>query len=122
MSIFVERENVYTCQKCGGYTVTVDVEEGVTPFMIICRAKPKVGAMDKILRDGGIIIRKRHKDEFECDGEAHSAFYPKGPRPMHIPAPAWEWYKPIGDAYKKLSVAMKEHVDQGGLDLRVKQP
>src|SRR3974377_965449 len=30
-------ENVYTCRKCGGHTVTVDRDEGVTPFMIGCR-------------------------------------------------------------------------------------
>jgi len=28
------RENVYTCPKCHGHTVTVDVDEGVTPLTI----------------------------------------------------------------------------------------
>mgnify|MGYP005831713865 CR=1 FL=1 len=89
------RENVYTCQKCGGYTVTVDADEGTTPFMIGCRAK-------------GIGV---------CDGTAYSAFYPEGPRPKHIPAPAWKWVRPTGEAYEKLSPAMKEYVDMGGLEL-----
>lgn len=33
------RINVYVCRKCGGHTVTVDVDDGVTPFMIGCHAK-----------------------------------------------------------------------------------
>lgn len=49
---------------------------------------------------------------------AESAFYPKGPRPAHIPAPSWEWYKPDAEEYKFISGAMKEHVDMGGLMLR----
>lgn len=28
------RINVYICEKCGGHTTTVDVDEGVTPFMM----------------------------------------------------------------------------------------
>jgi hypothetical protein len=54
------RINVYTCQKCGGKTVTIDVHD----------------------------------------------------------MPQFEWFKPIGSEYNKLSRAMKEHVDKGGLDLR----
>jgi hypothetical protein len=92
-----QRENVYTCQKCGGFTVTVDVDEGVTPFMLRCRASGREG---------------------DCDGTAYSAMYPEGPRPKHIPPPAWEWFKPTGSEYRKLSAAMKEHVDRGGLDIR----
>jgi hypothetical protein len=56
--------------------------------------------------------------EGDCDGWATSAMYPKGPRPPHIPPPAWEWYKPTGADYDKLPPAMKEHVDSGGLDIR----
>jgi len=92
-----QRENVYVCQKCGGLTVTVDIDEGVTPFMLKCRASGKEG---------------------DCDGFAQSSFYPSGPRPPHIPSPSWEWFKPTGKDYKKLSRAMKEHVDAGGLDIR----
>lgn len=91
------RENVYTCTKCGGYTVTVDVDDGITPFILRCRASGKEG---------------------ECNGRAYSSCYPNGPRPAKIPPPAWEWFKPIGSEYNKLSRDMKEHVDKGGLDLR----
>ena len=38
--------NVYVCQKCGGLTVTVDVDEGVTPFMLGCRATGKESDCD----------------------------------------------------------------------------
>lgn len=61
------RENVYTCLKCRGFTVTLDVDEGVTSFMLNCRASGREG---------------------DCDGMAVSAMYPKGPRPPHIPEPA----------------------------------
>ena len=91
------RENVYTCPKCHGFTVTVDVDEGVTPMFLKCRASGSEG---------------------DCDGNAVSAMYPKGPRPSYVPAPSWEWFKPTGKAYKKLSPAMKDHVDRGGLDIR----
>lgn len=93
----MNRENVYTCAKCKGYTVTVDLDEGVTPMFLDCRASGREG---------------------DCGGVAVSAMYPKGPRPAHIPAPAWEWFKPTGADYERLSPAMKERVDQGGLDLR----
>src|SRR5208283_312208 len=81
------RVNVYTCAKCGGYTVTIDIHEGVTPFMLRCRASGREG---------------------DCDGPAYSAFYPKGPKPAYIPDPAWEWFTPIGSEYNKLSRGMKE--------------
>ena len=90
-------ENVYTCPICHGYTVTIDRAEGVTPFMLDCRASGKPG---------------------DCNGKAESSFYPKGPRPKHIPAPSWEWYKPEADEYKFLSGPIKDHVDMGGLLLR----
>jgi hypothetical protein len=95
----VGRENVYTCPKCKGYTVTIDIDEGVTPFMLRCRAN----------------------GENVCDGMATSSFYPQGPRPADIPPPSWEWYKPTGREYRNLSKGMKEHVDKGGLDIRARR-
>lgn len=98
------RENVYTCQKCKGLTVTIDVDEGTTPFMIRCRAQdlPGLGPV--------------------CKGDAYSSFYPKGPRPAHIPAPEWEWYRPDDDETSKCNAATKEHIRMGGLLLRRRQP
>ena len=90
------RENVYVCQDCGGYTVTVDVDKGFTPFMIQC-----------LVND-------------DCKGWAYSSFYPKAPRPFHILAPEWEWYKPTGKDFIRLSSEMKEHINNGGLDIRAR--
>jgi hypothetical protein len=107
------RINVYICQLCGGHTVTVDVDEGVTPFMIKCRK-------DVPRRFGP---RGKASIKTSCPGSAYSSFYPRGPRPAHIGEPAWEWYKPTdaelvalyrGDILE----GMREHVSKGGLDLR----
>lgn len=83
--------NCYVCETCTLVTTTADIHEGVTPFMIRCPA---------------------------CCGKAISRLYPKGKIPANIPTPDLEWYKPSGKDYQKLSAAMKEHVDHGGLDMR----
>ena len=88
---FKGRENVYTCQDCGRHTTTIDRDAGVTPFMIGCPF---------------------------CDGDAYSAFYPKGPRPAHVPPPTHEWYRPSLWQRLWLDRAMREHVRLGGLVLR----
>ena len=46
-------ENVYVCQKCGGLTVTLDRDQGTTPFMIGCRASGKEGDCDPPARKCG---------------------------------------------------------------------
>ena len=107
----VGKENVYVCEKCGGYTVTIDVDDGVTPFMLGCRAN-----MQEIILDGKVVGFAP-----TCKGMAQSASYPKGPRPAHIPPPAWEWYKPTGTDFDSLSREMKEHIYKGGLDIRRRQ-
>lgn len=91
------RENVYVCEQCGGFTVTVDIDDGVTPFMLGCRALGEEGL---------------------CEGLAYSELYPPGPRPPHIPAPAWEWYKPTAQELKASTPGMQAHAAQGGLFLR----
>lgn len=91
------RENAYVCAKCCKPTVTVDVDEGVTPMFIGCRAT-----------EG-------------CDGMAQSMMYPKHDRPAHIPAPTFEWYKPTeaeaAEADKEYPGSL-EHWKQGGLFMR----
>ncbi len=87
------RINVYTCDKCGGKTVTIDIHEGVTPFILRCRASGREG---------------------DCNGKSYSSLYRVAPGLI----PMWEWFTPVGSEYNKLSVDMKEHVDKGGLDLR----
>ncbi len=90
-------KNIYTCPKCGGQTVTIDVDEGVTPFMLRCRATGQEG---------------------DCDGMAQSCWYRV---PADSPEPQWEWFKPCGSEYQKLSRQMRDHVDKGGLDIRRKR-
>ena len=35
---FKGKKNIYTCDKCKGHIVTVDIDRGVTPFMVECKA------------------------------------------------------------------------------------
>lgn len=85
---FARRLNRYTCQTCGGQTITVDREEGVTPFMIECRATK------------------------DCDGDMYSSFY----RDVEG-VPTYEWRKPDPVEYAGMSPAMRDHIDRGGLNL-----
>ena len=64
---FKGKKNIYTCRKCCGHIVTVDVDDGVTPFMLKCRAT-----------EG-------------CDGTMHSSLYRVFDQKM---AAAFEWYRP----------------------------
>jgi hypothetical protein len=89
---FKGKRNLYACNTCRQYIVTIDVDEGVTPAFLSCKAMKG------------------------CPGTMGSAWYRM---------PAWahegvdfEWYRPTGKAYAKLSKAMRKHVDDGGLDLR----
>jgi hypothetical protein len=91
------RENVYTCRKCGGFTVTVDLDEGITPYLLACRASGKHG---------------------DCPGMAESSGYPIGPRPKHIPDPQWEWYKPGELELREASPELRDYALHGGLFLR----
>lgn len=87
-----ERVNWYRCEKCAGVLVTVDVSDGTTPFLVRCRAT-----------EG-------------CDGMARSGFYQ--PKPEGAGEATWEWHRPVGIDYAKLSKANKAHVDAGGLLMR----
>jgi hypothetical protein len=87
--------NAWRCVACGGLTVAVHVDEGVTPMFLACRRT-----------DG-------------CPGRAVSSGYPAPPVPDNvIDLLAWEWWKPTGRQYRRLSPEMRSHVDRGGLDLR----
>lgn len=83
--------NVYTCPVCAGETVTIDVDEGVTPFMLRCRATAG------------------------CHGMAQSSFY--RPRTGHG-EPTWEWYRPTPKQARSAGLAMRDHAEKGGLFIR----
>ena len=83
------RLNKYTCEKCSGTIITIDRDEGVTPFMLKCRIDER------------------------CMGSMTSSFYQiKEGNPTH------EWYKPDVGEIMKSSPGMKEHYAQRGLNIR----
>ena len=86
---FKGQMNTYTCRSCGAAISTVDLDDGVTPFLIGCK-----------MSDG-------------CKGMMQSAMY----RPRNDAPPAqWEWFKPTD--LKGYSDEMRDHVEAGGLVLR----
>lgn len=82
-------KNLYTCQSCGGIVVTIDRDEGTTPFMIL------------------------HSSVGGCkDGFMYSSFYAAAQGWKA----SYEWFKPTDlSGYDE---DMLEHIRKGGLDLR----
>lgn len=83
-------KNLYVCQTCRNVVVTIDRDEGVTPFMIRCRALSN------------------------CTGMMHSVCY-QIPEKYRDKEPTFEWYKPN---IKDVSIQNRAHVHSGGLLLR----
>lgn len=110
------RKNVYTCELCSGHIVTVDREKGVTPFLIACRVNPHDAKL--LTNEDNLSLPELQKLDKtrKCRGEMHSAFYRVRP---DCPPATWEWYRPTGDDYTRLSeFTRRDHVDKGGLLLR----
>lgn len=84
------KKNIYTCANCGHHIVTVDREEGTTPFMIGCTA-------------------------FDCAGHMKSSFYRVFDQSMR---PSHEWYKPTHPELATESQAVQQHCHYGGLLMR----
>lgn len=96
-------KNVYVCERCSHYTVTIDVDEGVTPMFLACRA------------DGEL--------EPTCGGTGQSLMYPPEPWPDGVPTtPQFEWYRPSQKELVELGWGEIEHVNKGGLLLRKVTP
>jgi hypothetical protein len=91
----VGKRNAYACPVCGGLTVTIDVDPGVTPAFLACRA---AGDVDL------------------CTGVARSFWYRVNGLP--IGEPAWEWYRPTEQEARRLDPYSRSHVGMGGLLLR----
>lgn len=89
------RINLYVCQAHKNHiTTTVDVDEGVTPFMITCP---------------------------HCGGTSYSKMYPSHrPIPDWIPEPSFEWYAPSREQVDAgvFAEAEIEHINRGGLMMR----
>jgi hypothetical protein len=82
------RLNKYTCKSCGGEIITIDIDEGTTPFMLLCRVKA------------------------DCGGHMYSSFY----RNVHG-KPTYQWRKPTLTEYRQSSAATKQHYEMGGLGI-----
>ena len=94
----LERRNAYFCKNCRKVTITVDVNEGVTPAFIQCPHCNKDMASSFMYQIPGCMM-------FE---------YVPGIGMQELPADL-EWYKPQANEIALLSDAEKEHVNNGGL-------
>lgn len=83
------KKNIYVCEACHGHIVTVDADEGVTPFLTPC------------------CVTKG------CKGMMKSSLYRVFDQSI---APSHEWFRPHPDA--RFSPSGMEHVSRGGLLLR----
>ncbi len=86
-----DQKNAYTCDRCHQNIITIDRDDGVTPFMLACRATAG------------------------CTGTMRSQFYFQNERTLS--PPQYEWRKPTRQEYANMSPAMRQHIDIGGLDI-----
>ena len=101
------RYNAYMCEY-GCLMMTVDVDNGVTPFEIKCRRKP---TKDRP-------IDKKYLDENgECIGRSRSSFYPKAEPPKHYPKVEWEWALPSED---EIQIEIKKWAAKGATEKDVR--
>jgi hypothetical protein len=82
--------NRYECSSCGGELVTVDKDDGTTPYFLKCRVTKG------------------------CAGTMQSGMYLVNQTLI----PTHEWYKPDTGEFDNLTLPMREHVNLGGLLLR----
>lgn len=82
-------KNIYVCERCSGHIVTVDLEDGVTPFLIRCEAT------------------------YACEGMMKSSFYRVQDQTIRA---SHEWYRPT--IVMHIDQWEREHVAKGGLLLR----
>ena len=93
--------NHYVCQRCRQTTVTKHEDDGVTPFLLGCRATPG------------------------CNGTAQSSFY-RGPQDPNQnvhgiwfrPKNAMALKKELLKFHRRFRAEMREHVEKGGCLLR----
>lgn len=101
---FAGRLNQYVCRTCGHTLTTVDLVNGVTPFLIGCYGNgPCVGTSSIRSKSG----RDLAESKFYCN-------IPEDAEPTH------EWYRP--QTLDSLTEAERQHVAGGGLLLRPISP
>lgn len=94
--------NAWKCHLCGELTVAVQRADGVTPFLLACRASGDLEG---------------------CPGTGESLMYQPGfmDTDPDWPEPQWEWVIPSRTKmkhYKRSNPEMYQHVKMGGLELR----
>jgi hypothetical protein len=87
------KKNAYKCEACRCLTITIDIDEGVTPMYLACRCAP-------------------HKS---CTAPSQSQVYPSYAQDL---GHHWEWFKPDSETIQKMSDEMKDHLARGGLAIR----
>ena len=97
----LERRNAYFCQECRKVTITVDIDEGVTPAFIRCPHCNQSMAKSFMYQIPGCMYFGEFKN-----GQ------------MTILPADYEWYKPNEKETLMLSKGEAEHVFKGGLLMR----
>ena len=82
----VGKKNIYICEACKSSFVTMDIDEGTTPFLTDCVEK-------------------------NCTGLAQSSLYRVDQRLR----PHFVWYKPDAAEIDRLPTHLLDHISQGGL-------
>jgi len=108
MKVIKEKMNIYICEH-GCHNITVNVDKGVTPFMMKClREGDAKRPLDKSKSKNGV-----------CVGMAKSCMYPERINDAQdYPVAKHEWYRPDNQEYSALNNAEKDHVRNGGLLIR----
>ena len=83
------RKNVYTCQSCGKYLITVDIDAGVTPFSIRCA----------------------------CGGDMYSAFYSLDGSGFENEEPTHGWLRLTEKEIIEKPEYAQEYYRKGGMEL-----
>ena len=102
----MKKWNHYVCPDCGGTTIARHDDEGVTPFLLRCRAKDVVTAQGHLIEG--------------CNGMAQSNFF-SGPQDDNQ-IPHVIFYRPCADVAvteilkmpKRVQAAMLQHYQMGG--------
>jgi len=106
--------NHYVCPACGGITIARHDDEGVTPFLIRCRAKDEM-----------------HRTGFRlpgCNGMAESQFFNvsqddgQKPHVIFYRPNAMEAIQVINKEPERFRVAILDHYQQGGSLMKETQP
>ena len=84
----IGKKNRYTCELCESILVSVDIDDGTTPFMIEC---------------------------WNCDVADMTSEMYMCPQDLIV---THEWYAPDRKERRKLSPSEKNHVEKGGLLMR----